>query len=78
VLCGDFNSHVGSNVEGFEGVHGGHSYGSCNVGGEMLLEFADSMDLAVINTWFKKKECHKVTYESGRCRTVVDCVNEEV
>ena len=42
--------------------------------GEMLLEFADAMDLALSNTWFKKEESKLVTYESGGCRTVVDYI----
>ena len=72
VVCGDMNGHVGKEVNGFEGVHGGYGFGSRNVEGEMLLEFADAMDLVVANTWFKKDEGKLVTYESGGCRTVVD------
>ena len=41
VVCGDFNGHVGKDIEGYEGVHGGMGFGSRNVEGEMLLEFAD-------------------------------------
>src|SRR5450432_315163 len=79
VLCGDFNGHVGEKAEGFEGVHGGKGFGSRNLEGEMLLEFADSMSLVITNTWFDKEEAQKVSYESdigvGRiCRTVVDYV----
>ena len=40
VICGDFNGHVGKDADGFEGVHGGYSFGVRNVEGEMLLEFA--------------------------------------
>jgi hypothetical protein len=74
VVCGDFNGHVGAEVEGFEGVHGGKGFGSRNAEGEMLLEFADAVDLAVGNTWFTKEEAKLVTYESGGCRTVVDYI----
>jgi len=35
VVCGDMNGHVGKEVNGFEGVHGGYSFGSRNVEGEM-------------------------------------------
>jgi hypothetical protein len=72
VVCGDMNGHVGERVDGFEGVHGGYGYGNRNVEGEMLLEFADAMDLAVTNTWFKKEDGKLVTFESGGCKTVVD------
>ena len=52
----DLNGHVGSEIEGFEGVHGGFGFGKRNVEGEMILETADALNLAVLNTWFKKKE----------------------
>jgi Reverse transcriptase (RNA-dependent DNA polymerase)/Endonuclease/Exonuclease/phosphatase family len=74
VVCGDLNAHVGTASDGFEGVHGGHGFGVRNVEGEMLLEFADALDLAVANTWFKKTDGQLVTYESGGCRTTVDYI----
>jgi hypothetical protein len=58
----------------FEGIHGGKGFGSRNVEGEMLLEFADAMGLVVCNTWFTKKDSQKVTYESGGSKTQVDYV----
>ena len=72
VLCGDMNGHVGSGVDGFEGVHGGNGSGTRNTEGEMLLEFANAMGWIVCNTWFTKMDSQKVTYESGGCKTVVD------
>ena len=74
VLCGDMNGHVGARVDGYEEVHGGNGYGTRNVEGEMLLEFADAMELAVANTWFQKEDTKKVTYESGGSKTVVDYI----
>ena len=38
------NTHIGAEVDGFEGVHGGYDFGRRNVDGEMLLEFADALD----------------------------------
>jgi len=73
-LCGDLNGHVGEKAEGYEGVHGGCGYGSRNAEGEMILELAESLDLAVTNTWFRKEDKLKVTYESGGCRSVIDYV----
>ena len=55
LICGDMNGHVGADVDGFEGVHGGYGFGKRNVDGEMLLEFEDAMDFAIVNTWFKKE-----------------------
>lgn len=65
-VCGDMNGHVGSSVGGFNSVHGGHGFGHRNVEGEMLLEFADAMDLVVANTWFEKSE-------RVRCGTLMLC-----
>jgi hypothetical protein len=74
VVCGDFNGHVGEEIEGYEGVHGGKGYGRRNVEGEMLLEFAGAHQLSIMNTWFDKSDLRKITYESGRNQTVVDYV----
>jgi hypothetical protein len=74
VVCGDLNGHVGSVKEGFDGVHGGFGYGARNIEGEMLLEFADAMNLAVANTWFRKNDQKLVTFESGGSKTVVDYI----
>ena len=74
LICGDFNGHVGTGIDGFEGVHGGCGFGKRNLEGEMILEFADSLNLAVANTWFKKEDNKLITYESGGCRTVVDYI----
>jgi hypothetical protein len=73
-VCGDFNGHVGKEADGFEEEHGGNGFGDRNVEGELLLEFADAMKLVVSNTWFKKDDSKKVTYESGGCSTVVDYI----
>ena len=74
VVCGDFNGHVGSEKDGFEGVHGVHGYRVRNTEGEMLLEFADAMNLVVATSWFTKHDYQLVTYESGGCKTVVDYI----
>ena len=74
LICGDLNGHVGSEIDGFEGVHGGFGFGKRNMEGEMILETADALNLAVLNTWFKKKEKRLFTYENGECRTVIDYI----
>ena len=61
---GDFNGHVGKRTEGYEGVHGGNGIGDRDVDGKML-EFCDEKDLRVANTWFRKGEKRKVTYNAG-------------
>ena len=73
LICGDLNGHVGSEIDGFEGVPGGFGFGKRNVEGEMILETTNALNLAVLNTWFKK-ERRMFTYENGECRTVVDYI----
>ena len=73
-VCGDMNGHVGKEADGYHGVHGGNGFGSRNMEGELLLEFACAMDLVIANTMFNKDEAKKITYESGGCKTVVDYI----
>ena len=40
----------------------------------MVVDFAKRMDLAIVNTYFKKKHEHRVTYKSGRKSTQIDYV----
>jgi hypothetical protein len=72
LVGGDFNGHVGKEVEGYAGIHGGWSFGERNQEGNRLLEFADSREMIIANTWFEKEEAEIISYESGGCRTVVD------
>ncbi|XP_065313843.1 uncharacterized protein LOC135923171 [Gordionus sp. m RMFG-2023] len=64
ILAGDLNGHVGASSEGYEGVHGGFSYGMRNLEGERILEFSDAMDMIVCNTMFKKESEKLMTYKS--------------
>ena len=72
VVGGDLNAHVGENCGGFEGVHGGKGFGRRNVEGERILELAEALDLTILNTWFKKRKSHLITYQSGRNETQID------
>ncbi|XP_046975612.1 uncharacterized protein LOC124541716 [Vanessa cardui] len=69
---GDFNGHVGKESDGYERVHGGLGFGNRNADGEALLQAACAFDLAITNTWFKKKEEHLITYKSGHHATQID------
>ena len=70
----DFNRHPGKGIEGYEGVHGGNGIGERNVEGKML-QFCDEKELCVVNTWFRKGEKRKVTYNAGENRTEIDFVD---
>ena len=74
ILGGDLNGHVGEDMDGFEGVHGGNGFGNRNEDGKIILELAMAHSLIVMNTCFEKKSAKKVTYESGECKTVVDYI----
>ena len=58
LICfGDFNGHVGKQIDGFDRVHGGFGVGERNFEGRLLHEFCDENDLCLKNAWFKKKKC---------------------
>ena len=40
----------------------------------MVVDLATRMEMAVVNTYFKKMEGHRVTYKSGRRSTQVDYI----
>ena len=61
VVLGDMNGHVGRDVDGCEGVHGGNGFGDCNAEGEAILEFATCFDLFVANTFCTKETQKLVT-----------------
>ncbi|KAK3560589.1 hypothetical protein QTP86_010925 [Hemibagrus guttatus] len=45
-----------------------------NLEGQMVVDFAKRMDMAVVNTYFQKREEHRVTYKSGGRRKQVDYI----
>ena len=71
-IGGDFNGHFGGNSGGYEAVHGGFGFGERNSGGVAVLDFAIAYDLLVVNSLFKKKEDHLVTFKSGSFKTQID------
>jgi hypothetical protein len=70
-IGGNLNGHVGSTRVDFDGVHGGFGYGSRNQEGEGILNFALAYNLIVVNTLFRKRVSHLVTFSSGQhCRQI--------
>ena len=61
VIGADFNGHVGSGNVGDERVMGTHGFGERNAEGQMIVDFASRMEMAVLNTYFDKREEHRVT-----------------
>ena len=67
----DMNGHVGRDVDGYGGVHGGMGFGTRNAEGETILEFGDAVRMVVCNTFFKKEDSKLITYQSGDNRSMI-------
>ncbi|KAK3519736.1 hypothetical protein QTP70_003706 [Hemibagrus guttatus] len=74
VIGADFNGHVGKGNTGDEEVMGKFGVKERNLEGQMVVDFAKRMDMAVVNTYFQKREEHRVTYKSGGRSTQVDYI----
>ena len=74
VLGADLNGHVGKGNIGDEEIMGRYGAGTRNKEGSMVVDFGKRMDLAIVNTYLKKKDEHRVTYKSGGKSTQVDYV----
>ncbi|KAK3572924.1 hypothetical protein QTP86_010563 [Hemibagrus guttatus] len=74
VIGADFNGHVGEGNTGDKEVMGKFGVKERNLEGQMVVDFAKRMDMAVVNTYFQKREEHRVTYKSGGRRTQVDYI----
>ncbi|KAI5093469.1 hypothetical protein C0J45_16607 [Silurus meridionalis] len=66
VIGADFNRHVGEGNRGDEEVMGRYGFKERNVEGQMVVDFAKRMEIAVVNTYFKKKKDHRDVQESIR------------
>ncbi|EYB86394.1 hypothetical protein Y032_0279g1183 [Ancylostoma ceylanicum] len=73
VVAGDLKNYVGAAKDGYR-CHGGLRYGTRNDDGERILEYADSHDLVIMNTKFRKSPSHLVSFYSGNTQTQTDFV----
>jgi len=83
-LRGDFNGHIRDKADAYIRMHGRFGFGERNSGGVALLDFAVAFDLTIVDSIFKKKDEHLVTFRSGIVRprlttfllgkTIGDCV----
>ncbi|KAI5089397.1 hypothetical protein C0J45_20805 [Silurus meridionalis] len=73
-VTNDRQQGTGGNwATGDEEVMGRYGFKERNVEGQMVVDFAKRMEMAVVNTYYKKKEDHRVI-KSGRSCTQVDYV----
>ncbi|KAK3513371.1 hypothetical protein QTP70_012337 [Hemibagrus guttatus] len=77
VIGADFNGHVGEGNTGDEEVRGKFGVKERNLEGQMVVDFAKRMDMGVVNTYFQKREEHRVTYKSGDLEKAYDRVPRE-
>lgn len=73
VIAGDLNGHVGARNDGYS-CHGGQGFGDRNEDGERILDFAESHNLAISNTFFIKRDSHLRTYYSANWATQIDFI----
>ena len=74
VVAGDLNGHVGRDRDVYDGVHGGHGLGVRNEEGIKIMDFATAYQMRLMNTYYKKRENHLVTYNSGGRRSQIDFI----
>nr|GEV21851.1 craniofacial development protein 2-like [Tanacetum cinerariifolium] len=72
IIGGDLNSHIGAAADGYAEVHGGFGFGDRNEEGCTVLEFATAHDLVVANSFFKKRDTHLITFQSGGHNIQID------
>ncbi|KAK3524727.1 hypothetical protein QTP86_001653, partial [Hemibagrus guttatus] len=77
VIGADFNGYVGEGNTGDEEVMGKFGVKERNLEGQMVVDFAKRMDKGVVNTYFQKREEHRVTYKSGDLEKAYDRVPRE-
>ncbi|XP_063859148.1 craniofacial development protein 2-like [Scylla paramamosain] len=74
VIGPHFNGHIGEGNNGDEDVMGKYGVGERNAEGQMVVDCAKRMEIALVKTYFKKREEHRVTYMNGGRSTQVDFI----
>ena len=71
ILLGDFNARTGPKSgkgDQWDDVRGPHGYGVVDDAGAELLSFLSLHQTAICNTWFKKKDVHKQTWQHPKSK----------
>lgn len=62
MILGDFNAHVGNDIQTWGSVIGRHGDAHLNHNGEHLLDFCSGNGLLIMNSWFQHRDIHKYTW----------------
>ena len=74
VLIADFNGHVRVGDRGDKEVTDRIGVKDRNVEGQAVVDFANRMEMAMVNNYFQKREEQRVTYKSGGRCTQLDSI----
>ena len=76
-IGGNLNAHLGDKNTHFLEEHGQMGYNTTNEEGIRALETLQALKLFAINTGFKKRDEHLITYRSGNHGSQIDYPGEE-
>ncbi|XP_028796772.1 craniofacial development protein 2-like [Neltuma alba] len=68
----DLNEHVGKDVGQYAGAHSGMDFRVRNNEGQAIIDFSFAYNLKIVNTCFKKRNEHLITYKSRIHRSQID------
>ena len=69
IVLGDFNARLGSRTNSEDSKsRGPHGIGELNCAGKELLDFLSLNEATACNTWFKKKDIHKHTWQHPKSK----------
>ena len=73
IIGGDLNGHVG--MIGRESIsHGNIELSERNEEGDRVVEFVNTFDLVIANTWFTKTRNQLITFKSGNSESQIDYI----
>ncbi|XP_047996392.1 craniofacial development protein 2-like [Leguminivora glycinivorella] len=73
-IGGDLNGHVGEGNDLNYDAHGGYGLGPINQQGIDILNFTTKHSLKIVNTHFRKKAEHLITYKCSNHKTQIDFI----
>lgn len=75
IVMGDMNAKIGRREVGETNV-GNYGFGQRNERGYRFIEFAEANNLKILNSFFKKRDCRKWTWESpnGHTKNEIDFI----